>query len=456
MEGRVLLPDDEAYPLAAAPNSARWASVLPQGIAICANDRDVQKCVDWVREEGKPFAVRSGGHSLAGFSTTTGLLIDVSAMNEVSLDRDEGVAHIQAGATNQDMADALHHTGFAVPSGRCPTVGIAGLALGGGWGFAATKSGLTCDSLINTDIVTADGSKRTVGEASVGGDADLFWALRGGGGGNFGVNTSFTFRAHEVSDVTVFSIVWQGDKHVELMTALQEIQNQHALNMSSRTKVAPRRAGQFPQRSDLGVETLGVYFGSVQELRDAMAPAFRILRPIQEDIRAMSYWQARDYMVTDEPIGLFETTSRYVGITMGPEGLETMLGWMQKWPGGSLRQKNIGVLFSIGGKVREKAWDATAYPHRDANYMFLMEIAWTPVDGPEAVDRQRSWLKDYYGAMQPHVLDKTYVNFPSRNLTNWAHAYYAGNLERLQNIKWAFDPNSVFRFEQSIEPKRPV
>ena len=87
--------------------------------------------------------------------------------------------------------------------------------------------------------------------------------------------------------------------------------------------------------------------------------------------------------------------------------------------------------------------------------MFLMEIAWTPVDGREAVGRQRSWLKDYYEAMQPHVPDKPYVNSPSRNLTNWAHAYYAGNLERLQNIKWAFDPNSVFRFEQSIEPKKP-
>jgi hypothetical protein len=455
LKGRLLLPGDEAYPLAAAPNNARWASVHPEAVAMCADDSDVQKCVNWVREEGRQVAIRSGGHSLAGFSTTTGLLIDVKPMNKVTFDADRGVAHLQGGANNQDMADALRDTGFAVPSGRCPTVGVAGLVLGGGWGFSATRFGLTCDNLISTDIVTADGTKRTVGESSVGDDADLFWALRGGGGGNFGVNTSFVFQAHEVPDVTVFSIAWQGDKQVEVVTALQQIQNGNASNISSRTRIAPRHPGQFPRRSELDVYTLGVFFGSVHDLREVMAPAFTILQPAQQDIRTMSYWQARDYLVTDEPNGLFQANSRYVGgAALSPDGLETMLGWMQKWPGGSLLQKNIGLLYPIGGKVREKSRDATAYPHREANYMFMIEMMWAPMDGPDTVDRQHGWLTDYFQAMRPHLVDETYVNFPSRDLTDWARAYYAGNLDRLQNVKSTFDPNSVFRFEQSIKPKK--
>ncbi|HEX8152599.1 MAG TPA: FAD-dependent oxidoreductase, partial [Thermoanaerobaculia bacterium] len=219
LRGRLILPGEQGFAMAAWPNNARFADVRPLAIAMCADDQDVRRCVTWARDQRVPFVIRSGGHNYAGFSTTPGLLIDVKPLSGVQVDLKNGLAIVQGGANNQDVASALRAYPFAVPSGRCPTVGTSGLVLGGGWGFAATHSGLTCDSLVATDSVLADGSK-----IPVSGKHDLFWAVRGGGGGNFGVNTSFTFRLHEVRDVTTFNIVWPPGKQVELLTALQSIQ----------------------------------------------------------------------------------------------------------------------------------------------------------------------------------------------------------------------------------------
>src|SRR5262245_4272018 len=159
LHGRLILPGEQGYAMAAWPNNARWADVHPLAVAMCTDDEDVRRCIDWVREQRVPFLIRSGGHNYAGFSTTPGLLIDVKPMNGAKVDLKNGTVVVQGGASNHDVAGVLRAHPFAVPAGRCPTVGTSGLVLGGGWGFAATKSGLTCDSLIATDIVLADARK---------------------------------------------------------------------------------------------------------------------------------------------------------------------------------------------------------------------------------------------------------------------------------------------------------
>ncbi|MFE1599627.1 FAD-binding oxidoreductase [Methylobacterium sp. ID0610] len=448
LRGRIVLPGDPGYAYAAWPNNARWADVHPRAIVMCASESDVRACITLARETGIPFAIRSGGHNYAGFSTTDGLLIDVKAMNGVTIDAKNGLVTAAAGTSNQDMADALRGTGFAVPSGRCPTVGTSGLVLGGGWGFAATKAGLTCDSLVSTAVVTADARTR-VAQDGPGGTDDLFWAARGGGGGNFGVHTAFTFRLHEVSDVTTFNIVWPAERQVELMLALQAIQLGNPTTLSTRTKVAPARAG-VPTRGDLKVQTYGLYWGSPAALREVMAPAFTLAAPGVAEITGMSYWAARDYLVTDDPLGMYDIRSRYVERGLSGEALETMLTWMTRWPGGSVRQDNMGILFAIGGKVKEKRPTDTAYVHRQADFIFEMETAWGAIDTPEVVARQLAWLAEYFEAMQRFVIPQSYVNFPSRDLPNWKLAYYGENLPRLCAVKRKYDPDNLFRFPQSI------
>lgn len=453
LKGRLLRPGDDGYAVAAWPNAGRWADVHPRAVALCTGPDDVRACVEWLQEQKGPsrdFAVRSGGHNYAGFSTTNGLLIDVKPMNRITIDRGTRTAVVEAGASNQDLADALRGAGFAVPSGRCPTVGTSGLVLGGGWGFSATRHGLTCDSLRSTEVVTADGRLRRAADARDL-DPDLFWAARGGGGGNFGVHTSFTFDLYDVKnvDVTVFNIVWPATRQVEIVLALQQIQAENAKTLSTRTKIAPSKVG-VPTRDDLAVQTFGQFWGPPDQFRAAMAKAISIADPAILEVNGMSYWSARDYLVTDDPLGLYDLRSRYVKGGLSGDAVDTMLTQMTRWPGGSLRQDNMGILFAVGGKVKEKRPEDTAYVHRQADYIFEMETTWSPLDTPAVVARQKEWLAGYFDAMERHVMQQSYVNFPSRSLPDWQRAYYGDNLGRLSQVKLQYDPHEFFRFPQSV------
>jgi hypothetical protein len=142
--------------------------------------------------------------------------------------------------------------------------------------------------------------------------------------------------------------------------------------------------------------------------------------------------------------------SSFVEDRLGGDGLDTMMAWMERWPGGSLRQDNMGILFAVGGQVKAVAPEATAYVHRRSDFILEIEASWSPLDTPDVVARQRAWLAEYFAAMQPYVQPRSYVNFPSRDLPNWQHAYYGRNLPRLSAVKRQYDPDNIFRFPQSI------
>ncbi|TNC08216.1 FAD-binding oxidoreductase [Methylobacterium terricola] len=454
LRGRLIRPGEPGFLVAAWPNNGRWADVLPLAIAMCTGGDDVRACINWARQERQTFAVRCGGHNYAGFSTTHGLLIDVKPMSGIQFDPKTGFVTIGAGASNQDMADAFRATGLAVPSGRCPTVGISGLTLGGGWGFSATRNGLTCDALRATDAVTADGTLHR-GIAATGDDASLFWAARGGGGGNFAVHTSFTFEPHPVYDVTVFNIVWPARHQIELMLDLQDIQLNNPHLISTRSKLVPIVAGQV-QRDKLGVQTLGQFFGPPDQLRALLDRPLSRSKPTVAEINRMNYWSARDYLVTDDPGGFYDIRSSYVAGQLGGDAIDTMMRCMEKSPCGSVLQQNMGILFAAGGRVKAVRPTDTAYVHRESDFILEMETSWSPLDMPDMVKRQQAWLTEYFAAMQRFVKPQSYVNFPSRDLPNWLDAYYGENVGRLCEVKRRYDPDDVFKFPQSVPLKKPA
>ncbi|HTZ56236.1 MAG TPA: FAD-dependent oxidoreductase, partial [Candidatus Acidoferrum sp.] len=204
LKGQLVRPGDRWYSAYAQPNNLRYDAILPQAIAMCSDARDVSASILFAREYGIPLVARSGGHSYAGYSTTPGLMIDLRSMNRVAFDEQTGIATLGGGARNANVYAAFRDRNVAITHGRCPSVGVAGLVLGGGIGFNMRAHGLTCDHLIATEIVTADGTIRTVR-----GDDALFWACRGAGGGNFGINTSFAFQTYEVGPLTVFDLLWK-------------------------------------------------------------------------------------------------------------------------------------------------------------------------------------------------------------------------------------------------------
>src|SRR5262249_30296381 len=219
LQGRLLRPGKGGYAAAARVYNPRFdATAHPAAVARCASDRDVAQCVRFAADSGVPFALRSGGHSYPGWSTGPGLVIDVSGLGTVTVDRASGTARIGAGAQMATVYAALATRGVGIAAGSCATVGIAGLTLGGGVGVLTRAWGLTCDSVRELDVVTADGTLRHVDATH---DPDLFWALRGGGGGSLGAVTSFTLATRPAPTVSTFYLAWSWSHAAAVLDAWQ-------------------------------------------------------------------------------------------------------------------------------------------------------------------------------------------------------------------------------------------
>lgn len=449
LKGRLILPGEVGFVQASLPRNTRYAERFPIAVAMCRDASDVTLCVGWARDNYVPFAIRSGGHNYAGFSTTRGLQIDVRSMDNAYLDLKNGLVRVDAGVNNRGLVDALKKTSFTVPAGRCWSVGVAGLTLGGGWGLSSNRLGLTCDSLVAANVVLAN-AKEVVAD-SRGSFADLFWALRGGGGGNFGVNTSFTFRLSDISGpVTTCNITWSGAKFVELMRCLQLIQNSNPKLLGMRVAARQKSPGRIESANSLEINCLGQFFGGAPKFMEVMAPAFSLLRADFADISEGTFWDAADKLGEVGQPDMSSVRSAYIQESLSDDGISTMLSNILKWPGGTLKQNVLGSIFSIGGRVGEIKQEQTAYFHRNAKYMFRIDVGMSPADQPDMTTRQIEWQNAYMSDMQRHVLPQTYVNFPSRDLEGWALAYYGANLSLLSRIKRRYDPDSVFKFEQSI------
>src|SRR5579863_6057789 len=218
LQGTLVRPGSSRYQAAYQLYSPRFDGIHPQGIAYCASPNDVQLCLSFARKFSLPLAARGGGHSYAGYSTTIGLVVDVTRMNSIQVNASAGIALVGAGARLIDVYAAVAQHGMVIPAGSCPTVGIAGVTLGGGIGVLGRKFGLTCDNLLAAQVVVADGRILTC-DANT--NADLFWALCGGGGGNFGVVTSFTFQARQVATVSLFTLSWPWSSAADVVNAWQ-------------------------------------------------------------------------------------------------------------------------------------------------------------------------------------------------------------------------------------------
>jgi FAD/FMN-containing dehydrogenase len=436
------------YPAATIISATRYMGIRPAGIAVCVSPQDAATCVTWARENGAPFAVRSGGHSYAGFSTSDGLVIDVKGMRSVRVDAATGMATIAGGANNADIGAGLNAYGVYVPGGRCPTVGVSGLTLGGGWGFSCRHLGMTCDSLVSTEVVTASGDIVTASELE---NADLFWAVRGAGGGNFGVHSSFTFRVVPADEVTVFRLAWSGGDAAALVDAILRMQLHAPRELGLRLAVTSQSRLPLSQPAPLDVNIIGLYWGSLPELEELLAPVERVQTVDTRSVERLRFPAAREFLAATTPSGAYQVKSGFIQGTLPAQGLATMLRWIGAMPGVPSRaQESTGAIFCWGGKVNDLPPDANAFVHRGADFLFKCEALWEAEDDPDVIAANLEWLEGYYAAMQPYLSGGAYQNFPDRGLADWQHAYYGENFPRLVEIKRQWDPDNLFRFEQSI------
>lgn len=421
--GRLFLPADQDFGEALVkPFIGGDADPVPQALLRAATTDDVVAAVRFVREHDLPFAVRCGGHCSIGTSSSTGLVLDLSGLNGVETDGRR--ATIGGGAKLGTVVERLAAYDLAIPTGTCPTVGVGGLTLGGGWGLLSRQRGLTCDSLVAAEVVTATGEVLTVDESN---EPDLFWALRGGGAAGFGVVTAFVFEAGEAPVMSNFQYRWSFDRAAELIDRWQQW-----------SADAPPELAASLSVTATGVGLHGGFVGTADQARAAL-----------------------DAMTGDAPVGeLVELdyleTARYHGRRIGEPPPGTHVYNASEFVEGSLPAEPVAAMLENlaagelgfmpwGGAITSEAADATAFPHRRGRFT-VEHLALTPTADPAADE----WVRRQWQTAHPYGTGGVYANFQDAKLDEWATAYYGSNLSRLREVKRRYDPNNIFRGLQTL------
>jgi FAD/FMN-containing dehydrogenase len=446
LKGKVLASGARGFDAVSRPFNLRYADVVPRGVAVCADAGDVRRAVRFAREEGLPVAIRSGGHNYAGYCSGLGLVVNLGSMRGVEVSADKRTVTAQPGARNTMIYAGLEPHGVAISAGRCPTVAVGGLVLGGGIGFSSRKLGLTCDHLVEADVVTADGSLVRCSESR---NADLFWALRGAGGGNFGVCTRYVFETRPVGDVSIYDVAFDWRDAEAVFAAFQAIVGSAPNEFSARVGVG---IGGTPSggRGKPGISILGQYFGPAAELRELLAPVLAAARPTKELIEDRTFWQAKDYFFDNVPTEAFAVKSAYLDGPLGDQGVTALLRAVERWPGSTNPDGAGAALFASRGAINEVAPTATAFVHRRQFAILATESTWSAKDSAKVARANIDWLDHLADSLAPHVSRSAYQNFIDRSQPDWPRAYYGQNLERLAKIKRRYDPDALFAFEQGI------
>lgn len=441
VSGRVRRPGDAGFGVASAPFNKRFAATTPSGVLTVAGIADVRRAIEWARDVGVDTVARCGGHSYAGYSVGPGLVIDLRALNTVSADASTGLVTVAGGATMAEVYAAIqpHELAFALGNGA--TVGIAGLTLGGGYGATSRAFGLTADALVATTVVTAAGE---VLHCDARHNADLFWACRGGGGGNFGINVSFTFQARPVTDCATYLLLWDTADAPTVFRAVQEVMRWAPDEFATRVGISTTGG------SDSVVSVIGQHLGSLAQLREILDPVLSVARPIRADLAERTFWQAKDDLLHETSGGAFAARTRVLTKPLSDEATSAMLSLVARWPGSGNADGGGAALFSWGGAVNRIPAADTAFTHRDAMFLLSLDTSWAQDDDPEVVRANLGWLAELDETMAPHGTDRAYQNFTDPGLESWRTAYYGANYPRLVEIKKRYDPDGFFTFEQGI------
>jgi FAD/FMN-containing dehydrogenase len=418
--------------------------VLPKYVARPIDANDVRNAVRWAVKYDVPLRARSGGHSYAGYSTLkNGLVIDLRRLNATSVNRRTGIATVGAGAELLNVYAALANAGATIPAGSCPSVGVGGHALGGGMGLAGRAFGMTLDNIVELQVITADGCIRNVSRTV---EPDLFWALRGAGGGNFGIVTQFKFKVHPLPRVASwFFMSWPWSQASNALGAWQ------AWNASA----TPNVSSVFHLETGPQAVMAGQYLGPSGNV-PGLVRALSQVPGAQLSFGQQSYFamQMRWAGCLGESFNACHTVGAWPGGTMPREAFRAGSDYINKPLSGTARARLVGaieerneqpgsgaILFdSYGGAINRVHPNSTAFVHR--NSLFCIQYL--------TYNWGSAWLAQTRAAMRPFTSGFCYQNYIDPTLKGWQQAYYGSNYKRLLAIRREIDPDHVFNFPQAI------
>jgi FAD/FMN-containing dehydrogenase len=445
VRGRVITASDSEYDDARAVYNAMHDR-RPGAVVQCVDAADVMATIAAARDSGADLAVRGGGHSVPGFGTVDdGLVIDLSPMRHVLVDVDKRVARVGGGATLGDVDHATYPFGLAVPGGVVSTTGVAGLTLGGGIGYLTRSVGLTIDNLLSADVVLADGRQVRASDYQ---NEDLFWALRGGGG-NFGVVTSFEFQLHEVGDVVAGPLFYQFDDAAAVLQGYRDY-----------IADAPERLGCFfgwqiaPPLPFIPEDRVGELFcvlvtcwnGPHEEAEEVLRPLRDMAEVQAENVDVVPFPAMQSAFDDLVPTGMQNYWKADFIDELTDDAIAAHVEHGKRTPNVSSSMH----LHPINGAAQRVGADETAFGHRDKSFAPVIVGIW-----PDPADNEANiqWVRDYYDAIHPHSgSEGGYVNFMSDDDDHRAPANYGANYERLASVKATYDPDNVFHVNQNIAP----
>ena len=438
LTGMVIYPNDPEY-WQARMNWNPFTNTFPIVFVFAQHDEDVVNAVKWARENSVPIRMRSGRHALArDFSQTNGgIVIDTSQMNKIKLSKAQGVATVQAGIRVGPLVRKLAQEGILAPFGDSSTVGIGGISTGGGITAIQRTAGLISDNILAATIVDANGEILNVSENE---NSDLLWAIRGGGGGNFGIITSYTFKIRPApSQVGIFQIVWPWEQLDEVIDAWQRWAPYVDVRLGTILEAYSKTNGLLRSQ--------GIFLGPKAQLEKLIKPMIDVGSPIKVFIDEVTLLEAIEFWAPNEPLFDDQNTtwsSAWVKHILPAKGINAIHSFLEIAKGS---ESNFFFLNS-GGVMNLVPPKNTAFFWRNTKYYLEWDASWTEESEAQRniklVDLTRKQL-------QPYVTG-SYVNVPDLNIKNYGQEYYGDNFARLQNVKAKYDPENVFNFVQSIPP----
>lgn len=475
--GGVIRPNDPRFVRLTLPENLRYYNPPPEpgsgppdpdapfGVVRPINHKEVAYAIKWSHENKLPMVPRSGGHSYAGCSTVPGLVISSAAMQSVDVEGDLVVAG--GGALFGNMLARLRdikagsETGrYTTTHGRCAGVGLSAYLMGGGWALDSVHAGMGCDRVEKVEIVLADGSVvRVSGKDPDTLRQDLFWALRGGGGGNLGFATNWWLKPIIRDDkLTAFSGSWRlaGNAHAVYRTLLRALDAAPDTMGSEMTISTTSATIKSPWRYQINLSCQ--FHGSRADFNSILGAALAVADRAEErdcwfkncskkDLVELPYWDAQEFFEVIGSPNRYQETSLFAP-EISDDFIGAIFGVWPSWPGTASAARL--TCYRLGGKVNTIPSDATAFVHRSSRWIVTTDIDWSGGDSPQVVDDNLKWQRDvqnHFTAMLRNPRNPnpgSYYNFPDPGLENHAKAYWGSNLDRLAAIKRQFDPNSVF------------
>ncbi|MCL8017424.1 FAD-binding oxidoreductase [Streptomyces sp. AS02] len=460
LDGTLIRPGDTDWKSAHQLYNTRFDSLKPAAVAYVAHQDDIRTTLAYARAHHFQVAIRNGGHSYAGWSSGNNrLIIDVSKLNRIRASGNTAV--IGAGSKLIDVYRALAAKGVTIPAGSCPSVGVSGLTLGGGHGVTSRAYGLTCDSLTQATVVTADGKLLTANATT---NKDLFWALRGAGNGNFGVVTELQFKTHPAPQAVTAYMTWPWSKAAALIKAWQEWGPTQPDEIWSALSIS-NHAGGNPTIT-VAAFSLGTY-GELQNAVDRLAdgpggpgPASSVALRRRSYEESMELYAGCSSFTTDAQCHLpgstpgrspqgalsretYTAKSDFFDRSLSSAGIQTLMKQMQSVRGGS----GSIALTSLGGAVNRVSPTATAFVHRRSRFLAQYIASWRAgTTGSTA----QAWLKSAHDAMRPYASGAAYQNYTDPSLSDWRKAYYGDAATRLTKLKKQYDPERFFTYPQAL------